>query len=124
MIKIIRSIYLNSKNYFILHQSQLLLILILFILSTYIPQVPYLNKLITFWVRIGILWVISVLILKIKIRVSIAISLILTAIVLFISILQENEIAKILGNIIYFFLLIIFGQSFWQFLKEIKTNPK
>lgn len=124
MIKIIRSICLNSKNYFILHQSQLLLILILFILSNYIPQIPYLNKLITFWVRIGILWVISVLILKLKIRVSIAISLILTAIVLFTSILKEKEIAETLGNIIYFLLLIIFGQSFWQYLKEIKTNPK
>lgn len=124
MVKIIRRIYLNFKNFFLLHQSQLLLILILFILGSYIPQIPYLNKLLTFWVRIGILWVISVLILKLQIRVSILISLILTAIVLFISILQENEIAEILGNIIYFFLLIIFGQSFWQFLKEIKTNPE
>lgn len=124
MKKIIRNIYLNSKNYFISHQSPLLLILILFILGNYIPQIPYLNKLLTLWVRMGILWIISVLILKLTHRVSIVASLILTTIVLLLSIFKEKDTTELLGNIIYFLLLTIFGQSFWQYLKEIKTTPK
>lgn len=124
MIKTIRNIYLNSKNYFISHQSQLLLILILFILSNYIPQIPYLNKLLTFWVRMGVLWAISLSVLKIKTGVSVIISLILVVIVIFMSILKVKEITELLGNVIYFLLLTIFGQSFWQYLKEIKTTPK
>lgn len=124
MIKIIKNIYTDLRNFLISHQSQLLLILILFILSNYIPQIPYLNKLLTFWVRMGLLWVISVAILKLTVRVSVVTSLILVVMMLFLLILKEKNITEIIGNLIFFLLLTIFGQSFWQYLKEIKTNPK
>jgi len=124
MIKKIRNIYLNFKDYFTSHQSQLLLILILFILSNYIEQIPYLNKILTFWVRAGVLWMISILILKLTLRVSMIIAIILTTITLLALILKIKEIPELFGNIIYFLLLIIFWQSFWQYLKEIKANPK
>lgn len=124
MTKIIKNIYLSLKNYFISHQSQLLLLLILVILSSYIPQIPYLNKLFSFWVRMGFLWVMTAIIFKQKVRISIIISLVLLVAALFLSIFKEKNITELIGNLIYFLLLLIFGQSFWQYLKEIKTNPK
>ncbi len=124
MKKTITNIFSNSKNYFVSHQAQFLLILILFILSNYISEVPYLNLLATFWVRMGLLWIISVTILKLKIRVSLIASLILAAVIIFLSILKEKEVTELLGNILYFLLLTIFIQCFWRYLKEIKLTSK
>ncbi len=124
MKKTITNIFSNSKSYFVSHQAQFLLILILFILSNYISEVPYLNLLATFWVRMGLLWIISVTILKLKIRVSLIASLILAAVIIFLSILKEKEVTELLGNILYFLLLTIFIQCFWRYLKEIKLASK
>ena len=124
MIKKIKNIYLKFKDFFISHQPQFLLLLILIVLSDLIPQIPYINKLISFWEVLFSLWVISVIIFKLSDRASAVASVILMTMALFLLILKKEDTIEIIGNLIYFLLLIIFGQSFWQYLKEVKTTRK
>ncbi len=124
MIKKIKNIYLNLKNYFFSHQTQFLLFLILIILINYIPQIPYLNMLASPPVILLFLWILSVIIFRLTIRVSIVASLVLVITAFFLLILKKENIAELIGNLVYFLLLIIFGQSFWQYLKEVKSDHK
>lgn len=124
MIKKIRNIYLKFKDFFISHQPQFLLLLILIVLSDLIPQIPYINKLISFWEVLFSLWVISIIIFKLSDRASAVASVILMTMALFFSVFKKEDTAEMLGIFVYFLLLIIFGQSFWQYLKEIKSDHK
>lgn len=123
-MKKIKNIYLNFKNYFLSHQPQFLLFFMLILLVNFFSQLPYFNIFIFSLAGWGFFWIIVLMLFRLTGKASIVVSLILLISAPFFLIIKNSDLAEQIGNVAYFLLLIGFMQSFWQYLKEVKTKSE
>lgn len=114
--------FLKLKKYFLLHNPHFLLIFVIIVLINFLSKLPYFNIFLSPWVSLIFIWVLAVIILRLRAGASFFASLVLMLIAPVFFILKNDLVAEQLGNIVYFLLLIGFIQTFFAYLKTLKSR--
>lgn len=105
------------KYFFISHQLQFFFLLTLFIILSFLSQLPYFNLILGKIFTLFIFWLAVIFLFKLSGRFSIKTGLIILCFCPFLLILKQENLAEEMGNLVYGLLLVGTIQEFAAYLK-------
>jgi len=88
----------------------------------FFSRLPYLGLLLTFTNRTILFWLFALFILRWPARSNFLLAAIVILFSLFSALRYRKEPEEVLGNIVYYLLVIGFSQYFWGYLKQIRKK--